>query len=77
MEQFKIEVANDGQAYYFDIKPLGDHQYEIYSELEKVGTIEIDENDHEHCRAIDCELDLPLMNVIREAILAYEDAQQS
>jgi hypothetical protein len=75
MEQFKIEVANDGQAYYFDIKPVGNNQYEIYRELEKLGTIEIDENDHEHCKTIDCELDLPLMNVIREAILAHENPQ--
>jgi len=72
MDQFKIEVANNGQGQYFDISPIGNNQYEIYREQEKLGTIEIDEKDHEHCRAVDCELDLPLMNLIREAILFRE-----
>jgi hypothetical protein len=73
MEQFKIEIANKGQGHYYDIKSLGNQQYEIYDQEVKVGTIEIDGEDHEHCKSVDCEIDLPLMNAIREGIVMHEN----
>ncbi|WP_432714922.1 hypothetical protein [Pedobacter sp.] len=73
MEQFKIEIAKDGLGYYYDIKTLGNRQYEIYNQETKVGTIEIDGNDHEKCKTINCELDLPLLNAIREAIVMHQE----
>lgn len=72
MEQFKIEVANEGLGYVYDIKSLGNRRYEIYDQEVKVGTIEIDGEDHEHCKSVDCEIDLPLMNAIREGIVLHE-----
>lgn len=73
MEQFRLEVAMDGQGYFFDVYSLGDNKYDIFKEKEKVGTIQLDHKNHEHCAAIDCEIDLPLMNSIREGILLHED----
>ncbi len=73
MEQFKIEIANEGLGYVYDIKSIGNRQYEIYDQEVKVGTIEIDGEDHEHCHTVDCEIDLPLMNAIREGIVLHED----
>ncbi|MES2830349.1 MAG: hypothetical protein V4687_19465 [Bacteroidota bacterium] len=73
MEQFRLEVAMDGQGYFFDIHSLGNKKYDIYKEETKVGTIVLDNQDHEHCETTDCELDLPLMNSIREGILLHED----
>jgi hypothetical protein len=73
MEQFKIEIALAGEGRFYDIKALGGNRYEIYDQEQKVGTIEIDEDDHEHCRAVDCEIDLPLMHAIRQGILLHEE----
>ncbi|MHA4895836.1 hypothetical protein ACXZ1K_13870 [Pedobacter sp. PWIIR3] len=73
MEQFRLEVAMDGQGYFFDIHALGNNKYDIYKEEEKVGTIYLDGQDHEHCESVDCQIDLPLMNSIREGILLHED----
>lgn len=72
MQQFRIEVASNGQGYFFDIKSIGNQQYEIYKAQQKVGTIEIDYKDHEHCRGIDCEMDMPLLNAIREGIVLHQ-----
>ncbi|MEJ5963281.1 hypothetical protein [Pedobacter immunditicola] len=76
MEQFKIEIANEGLGYFYDIKSLGNRLYEIYDREVKVGIIEIDGEDHEHCRTVDCEIDLPLMNAIREGIVLHEHMNQ-
>ncbi|MGY4385898.1 hypothetical protein ACVWYN_002946 [Pedobacter sp. UYP24] len=73
MEQFKLEVAMGGRGYFFDIYSIGNNKYNIYKEEEKVGTIQLDNQDHEHCESVDCQIDLPLMNSIREGILLHED----
>jgi hypothetical protein len=73
MEQFRLEVAQDGQGYFFDVHSLGNHKYEIFKEDVRVGVLQLDGKDHQHCEAIDCEIDLPLMNSIREGILLHED----
>jgi len=72
MEQFRIEVANQGKGYFFNITKIGDQQFEIFNEAsERVGTIKIDDQDHEHCETLDCQIDLPLLNAIREGILLH------
>jgi hypothetical protein len=76
MEQFRLEVADQGgKGYFFNIKSLGDEQYAIYNdENERLGTIEIDEEDHEFCRqTLDCQVDLPLLNAIRDGILMHDE----
>lgn len=70
MDQFRIEVATEGLSHFYNIKPLGNHVYEIYTDDDKIGSIELDEDDHHHCITSDCELDLPLLNAIREGIQA-------
>jgi hypothetical protein len=72
MEQFRIEVVADGQGRFFDIKPLGNARYKIFVEGETIGTIQLDEKDHAHCESQGCELDLPMLNSIRESIQYYE-----
>jgi hypothetical protein len=71
MKQFRIEVATDGRAHTFNITDIGDEQYQIFRETEQIGTIRIDGKEHEHCETMDCEIDLPLMNAIREGILLH------
>ncbi len=56
MEQFKLQVAMEGQGYFFDIYSLGNNKYDIYKETEKVGTILLDGRDHEHCESVDCQI---------------------
>lgn len=80
MEQFRIEVAdNEGLGHFYNIKALDKDQYQIYNdELERIGTIEIDEKDHEHCRqSLDCRIDLPLLNSIRDEILHHDELVHS
>lgn len=71
MEKFRIEVATDGKARTFNITDMGDKQYQIFSETEQIGTIRIDGKEHEHCQTVDCEIDLPLLNAVREGILLH------
>lgn len=71
MEQFRLEVAVDGNGYQFNIKSMGNETYEIYHDEQLIGTIELDEDDHEHCSLSNCELDMPLTNAIREGIHSY------
>lgn len=73
MKQFRIEVASDGQGHTFDITELGDQQFEIYRGEERIGTIQIDGKEHEHCETVDCEIDMPLLNAIREGILLHQE----
>ena len=73
MEQFKIEVAYNGQGKFYDIKPLGNARYQIYIEGETIGTIQLDEKDHARCESQGCELDMPLLNSIRDQIQAHEN----
>jgi len=72
MEQFRIEVANNGQSRFYDIKPLGNQRYQIYIEGETIGTIQLDEKDHARCESQGCELDMPLLNAIRDQIQFHE-----
>lgn len=37
--------------------------------------IHIDGDSHDHCKTIDCEIDLPLLNSIREGILRHRDLE--
>lgn len=73
MEQFRLEVAKDGQGYFFDIYSRGNKIYDIYKDEVKVGSLKLDDKDHKHCESSECEIDLPLMNSIREGILLHED----
>ena len=73
MEQFRLEVAKDGQGYFFEIFSLGNHTYDIYQNEVKVGSLKLDDKNHQHCENSECEIDLPLMNSIREGILLHED----
>jgi hypothetical protein len=73
MKQFRIEVASNGQAHTFNIAELGGEHYNIYRENDKIGTIKIDGKEHEHCEAIDCEIDMPLLNAIREGIILHNE----
>ncbi|SMD09248.1 hypothetical protein [Pedobacter nyackensis] len=72
MKQFRLEVANEGQARFFDIRPLGNARYEIFVEGETMGTILLDEQDHARCESQGCELDLPILNSIRAGIQSHE-----
>lgn len=71
MKQFRIEVADNGLGYFYNIKPLGNSRYEIFVEEEAIGTIQLDEKDHTRCESVGCELDLPLLTAIRDAIHAH------
>lgn len=73
MEQFRIEIADNGQDRFYDIKPLGNSRYQIYVEGETIGTIQLDEKDHARCESQGCELDMPLLNSIRDEIQAHEN----
>ena len=73
MEQFKIEAADNGLGRFYDIKPLGNARYQIYIEGETIGTIQLDEKDHARCESQGCELDMPLLNSIRDQIQAHEN----
>jgi len=72
MEQFRIEVAQNGQGRFYDVKPLGNQRYEIYIEGETIGSIQLDKKDHAHCESVGCELDMPLLNLIRDEIQFHE-----
>ena len=72
MEQYRIEVAQNGQGRFYDIKPRGNQRYEIYIEGETIGTIQLDEKDHARCESVGCELDMPLLNLIRDEIQFHE-----
>ena len=74
MNPFRIEVASNGQGHTYNINPLGNHVFEIYQDEDKIGIIELDNQNHDHCVTSDCELDLPLLNAIREAIHACESS---
>ncbi|TCC93148.1 hypothetical protein [Pedobacter hiemivivus] len=72
MEQFGITVEDNGQGRFFNIKPLGNARYQIYIEDETIGTIQLDEKNHAHCESVGCELDIPLLNAIRDEIQLHE-----
>ncbi|SMC87051.1 hypothetical protein [Pedobacter nyackensis] len=75
MKQFHIKAADhEGIGHSFIIKPLNHEQYQIFNEQqERIATIEIDNNDYTHCRqSLDCQIELPLLNSIRDSILIHD-----
>jgi hypothetical protein len=72
MKEFRIEVASEGRAHTFNITELGENQYEIYRGNDRIGTIQMDGKEHEHCEPVDCEIDMPLFNAIREGIILHQ-----
>jgi len=75
MKQFRIEVPENDKLQIFSINQLTDNQYEIHKAAERIGLIEIDGENHEHCKTLDCKIDLPLLNSIREGILLHRDLE--
>lgn len=73
MKQFRVEVPENNTLQIFSVTELGDDQYEIYKAGERIGLIEIDGESHNHCKTLDCEIDLPLLNSIREGILRQRE----
>lgn len=73
MKQFRIEIPDNDKLQVFSITEMGDNQYEIHKAGERIGMIHIDGENHEHCKTLDCEIDLPLLNSIREGILIHRD----
>ncbi|WP_229663659.1 hypothetical protein [Pedobacter quisquiliarum] len=73
MKQFRIEVPENDTLQIFSITELGDNNYEIHKAGDRIGMIHIDGDSHDHCKAVDCEIDLPLLNSIREGILLHRD----
>lgn len=75
MKQFHIKASDhEGIRHSFIIKPLSHEQYQIFNkQKERVATIEIDISDYTHCRqSLDCRIDLPLLNSIRDSILIHD-----
>ncbi|WP_449437137.1 hypothetical protein [Pedobacter steynii] len=72
MEQFRLEIANEGKGKFYEIKPLGNSRYEIFDDGQSIGTIALDEQNHAHCESQGCELDMPILNSIREGIQYHE-----
>lgn len=75
MKQFRIEVPQNDTLQVFDITQIADNQYEIFKGENRIGAIEIDKESHDHCKTVDCEIDLPLLNSIREGILLHRDLE--
>jgi hypothetical protein len=73
MKQFRLEVPENDTLQIFNITDLGDNQYEIHKAGDRIGMIKIDDESHEHCKTVDCEIDLPLLNSIREGIILHRD----
>ncbi|PST83842.1 hypothetical protein C7T94_12620 [Pedobacter yulinensis] len=77
MQQFRVEVADGGEGKVFTIENLGEGRYQISLQDEVLGNIRLDGNAHDHCEQEGCEIDLPLLNSIREAIESHEANTQS
>lgn len=71
-QQFRIEVAIGDKGRFYNVRPLGEMRYEILDDEGSIGTILLDTNDHARCESVGCELDLPLMNAIRQGIQTHE-----
>ncbi len=77
LKSFRIEVAEGHQGKFFNIRPLGNSRYEILNDEGSIGTIQLDEANHEHCESLGCELDLPLLHTIREQIQFHEQLKEN
>ncbi len=73
MKQFRVEVPQNDTLQIFSITEISDNQYEIHKAGERIGLIEFDGERHDHCKTVDCEIDLPLLNSIREGIHRHRD----
>ncbi|WP_256007167.1 hypothetical protein [Pedobacter deserti] len=76
MEQFKIQVADSsGYGHIFNIRALSEEKFQIYNDHhERMATIEIDHEDDNYCRqSLDCRIDLPLLDAIKECILMHDE----
>ncbi len=67
-KQFRIEVADGDQGQFFYVRDLGNNRFELLNDEGSIGTVQLDESNHAHCESQGCELDLPLLNAIREQI---------
>jgi hypothetical protein len=67
-DQFRIEVAEENQGKFFNVRALGNNRFELLDEEGSIGTVQLDEQDHAHCESQGCELDMPLLHAIREQI---------
>lgn len=75
MKQFRIEVAdNAGFGHFFNIKALDTEHYQIFNDQQqRMATIEIDDQDHNHYRqSLDCKIDLPMLDAIKDGILLHD-----
>ena len=73
MKRFRNEVALGDQGRFYDIITLVNARYEVFLDGDTIGTIQLDERDHAHCESQGCELDLPVLKVIREGIQFHEN----
>jgi len=69
---FRVEVNDNGQGRFFYITPQGEFSYAIADDNGRLGNIRLDGNDHSHCANEGCELDMPLLHAIRQAIQFHE-----
>ncbi|TCC88059.1 hypothetical protein EZ428_20260 [Pedobacter frigiditerrae] len=76
-QQFRIEIADGHFGRFFYIKPLGHERYEILDEEDTIGTVQLDEKDHAHCESQGCELDLPILQAIRDQIKFHQELRNS
>lgn len=72
-QSFRIEVTQDHSSRFYNIEPLGNFRYKIFFEEDPIGTILLDEADHARCESVGCELDMPLLNAIRDEIQFHEE----
>ena len=73
MEEFEISASDNSKERNFRLKALGNRWYEIYDEQDQLlGEIKIDNQNHEHCEARGCTLDLPILNSIRKNIFLHK-----
>lgn len=76
MKKFNVEAAGtDGIGHSFVINQLNNELYQIFNEQqERLATIEIKDQDPEHCRqSLDCRIDLSLIKAIMAGILFNDE----
>lgn len=73
MKQFRLEIPDNDTLQIYSITELEENKYEIHKAGERIGMIHIDNESHNSCKTVDCEIDLPLLNSIREGILLHRN----
>ena len=77
MDQFQIMAIDDENPRQFTVQSLGNHWYDIFTDTgERMGSIKIDGEDHEHCETAPCQLDMPILSSIRKNIFLYRILHQ-